>query len=560
MAADLSDPTIRENYLKVRDGTYDWFVLGYGGTRNVITSEKTGTGLDSLKEALTGPVQYVYLKSPVADHYYFAVYISGDASSLLKAKSAVHKRALAEMLVYHHLSFSATAVSEFDLASLTAKASSPDLQVPANDLTGQAAPKRAVVRGASVLTTSALASVKAPEPTSTLPPITEPESEPVKQREPEPEPEPMKQREPEPEPEPVKQREPEPEPEPMRRREPEPEPEPVRRREPEPESEPEPVRRREPEPESEPEPVRRDEHESEQEPVRRREPEPEPEPIREREPERESVKQAESEPEPIREREPEPVKQREPEPVKQAEPQPVKEAAPKKFASEEEELMSQLTEAELAKLLEDVGVDNTPNVVKAAPILSAPHAIVSQDPTEKEEKKNKEREELEALIEKIAQNAREVPVVVNLNHYESLTEDLCVRLGKAIEKNTFITELLLANTNLNGASTAAVVEGLKVNKSITHLNVESNAIGGPGLEAIAEILVVNTSLKELRVANQRTVVGGKPERQFLTALEKNTTLQKLGFSPKDQQTRNQVDKYIFRNKDIARQQRVAGKK
>jgi len=76
------------------------------------------------------------------------------------------------------------------------------------------------------------------------------------------------------------------------------------------------------------------------------------------------------------------------------------------------------------------------------------------------------------------------------------------------------------------------------------------SIGGPGLEALADVLNQNSTLKELRVANQRSTISGKPEREFVKALEKNTTLQKLGFSPKDQTTRNQVDKFIFRNRDL----------
>ena len=48
---------------------------------------------------MTGPIQYAYLRTPKSGVYFLAIFTSADASSLLKAKSAVHKRALADSLV-----------------------------------------------------------------------------------------------------------------------------------------------------------------------------------------------------------------------------------------------------------------------------------------------------------------------------------------------------------------------------------------------------------------------------------------------------------------------------
>ena len=54
-------------------------------------------------QSLTGPIQYVYLRTPKSGVYFLAIFTSADASSLLKAKSAVHKRALADSLVVKQL-------------------------------------------------------------------------------------------------------------------------------------------------------------------------------------------------------------------------------------------------------------------------------------------------------------------------------------------------------------------------------------------------------------------------------------------------------------------------
>ena len=137
----------------------------------------------------------------------------------------------------------------------------------------------------------------------------------------------------------------------------------------------------------------------------------------------------------------------------------------------------------------------------------------------------------------------------------------------------------MANCAIDSTGSVALIEGLRTNKTLTSFNIESNmsatpfpllknlpsltlslfffswyfffhSIGGPGFEALAQVLLENNTIKELRVANQRQTVAGKPERVFVQALEKNTSVQKLGFSPKDQTTRNLVDKYIFRNRDL----------
>ena len=63
-------------------------------------------------------------------------------------------------------------------------------------------------------------------------------------------------------------------------------------------------------------------------------------------------------------------------------------------------------------------------------------------------------------------------------------------------------------------------------------------------------LIAGTELADLPLEQIVTSTAGKPERVFVQALEKNTSVQKLGFSPKDQTTRNLVDKYIFRNRDL----------
>jgi len=140
------------------------------------------------------------------------------------------------------------------------------------------------------------------------------------------------------------------------------------------------------------------------------------------------------------------------------------------------------------------------------------------------------------------------------------TEEQQLRLGAGLAKNEHIIEFAAANAKIGERAGATIAKGLTLNKSIGIVNLESNLLGGPGLEALADLLLVNTTIKELLINNQRTAIPSKAETKLANAIEKNTSLQKLGYVCRDQACRQKIDKFIFRNKDLARQARVAASK
>ena len=76
-----------------------------------------------------------------------------------------------------------------------------------------------------------------------------------------------------------------------------------------------------------------------------------------------------------------------------------------------------LTEEELAALMEDLGVDNQPSIVKADPRLVASGAVVVHDEKAKEEEKIVQTELIEKIITQLETNDPYC-VRINLNNSE----------------------------------------------------------------------------------------------------------------------------------------------
>ena len=174
-------------------------------------------------------------------------------------------------------------------------------------------------------------------------------------------------------------------------------------------------------------------------------------------------------------------------------------AVPRTGDPELDALAANMSPEELAQLAEDLGIelniaDTTTEVIKgtAPAAVKGSDAVISYEaPTE--ESKEEFKQELLRVIEFVEQDSMACRQV-NFNNNECahleynlrcdaderilfarfFDEQLQVRLGKALARNTMVVELFLANCNLKEAGAIAIAEGLKANKSINNVNVESN--------------------------------------------------------------------------------------
>uniref|UniRef100_H2ZBV4 Uncharacterized protein n=1 Tax=Ciona savignyi TaxID=51511 RepID=H2ZBV4_CIOSA len=163
---------------------------------------------------------------------------------------------------------------------------------------------------------------------------------------------------------------------------------------------------------------------------------------------------------------------------------------------------------------------------------------------------------VEETLLRIWENDEEL-VEVNLNNIQNVEMDIFEQLASAMEDNTHVKSLKLANTGLTDRAARALATMLKHNKSLETLNVESNFITGGGALRIVAALRRNNSLIELRLDNQRHIFGANVEHEFAKILKDNKTLMRFGYQFANPGPRMSASNYLTKNMDDVRKKRVA---
>jgi len=133
---------------------------------------------------------------------------------------------------------------------------------------------------------------------------------------------------------------------------------------------------------------------------------------------------------------------------------------------------------------------------------------------------------------------------------------LAPKLVKAMASNTFITNLKLANCNLQGAEGRELGEALKKNTTIRRLSIDSNMLAPADLEAVIQGLKENTSIEEFRCNNQLMGDIGRSSclalERLLEALQTNTRIVKVGLHIQEAHFNNEINKQIMKNNQEAK--------
>ncbi|XP_039265327.2 uncharacterized protein LOC120340983 isoform X2 [Styela clava] len=149
---------------------------------------------------------------------------------------------------------------------------------------------------------------------------------------------------------------------------------------------------------------------------------------------------------------------------------------------------------------------------------------------------------------------------VNLNNIHEVPIERFEELADAMQENTRVTSLLLANTGLTDRAAKALASMLKRNKTLKKLNIESNFITGDGARRVVSALRKNNSLTELSIDNQRHIFGAKVEMEMSKLLRENTSLLKFGYQFANPGPRMATSTILTKNIDLVRKKRVAEEK
>eukprot|EP00062_Callorhinchus_milii_P013385 gi/632961623/ref/XP_007896857.1/ PREDICTED: leiomodin-2 [Callorhinchus milii] len=165
------------------------------------------------------------------------------------------------------------------------------------------------------------------------------------------------------------------------------------------------------------------------------------------------------------------------------------------------------------------------------------------------------RVDIDEMLESVRSNdvAR---MEINLNNMENVSGETLVQFARAMETNTAVRSVTLANTHADDQAAIALADMLRVNRTITNLNVDSNFITGKGILAMVRALQNNEVLTELRFHNQRHICGAQVEMEMAKVLKENSTLLKLGYHFELPGPRMSMTAVLTRNLDKQRQKRL----
>ncbi|XP_059762635.1 leucine-rich repeat-containing protein 45 isoform X2 [Balaenoptera ricei] len=110
---------------------------------------------------------------------------------------------------------------------------------------------------------------------------------------------------------------------------------------------------------------------------------------------------------------------------------------------------------------------------------------------------------------------------------QSLTVDTCRALGKLLQKEALLTELVLSDCMLSEEGAVLLLQGLCVNTIVRFLDLKGNNLRAAGAEALAKLLRQNKSIQSLTLEWNSLGTWEEAFAAFCGALAANGTLRQL---------------------------------
>ncbi|XP_032946743.1 leucine-rich repeat-containing protein 45 isoform X2 [Rhinolophus ferrumequinum] len=110
---------------------------------------------------------------------------------------------------------------------------------------------------------------------------------------------------------------------------------------------------------------------------------------------------------------------------------------------------------------------------------------------------------------------------------QSLTADTCGALGKLLQKEAFVTELVLSDCMLSEEGAILLLQGLCANTVLQFLDLKGNNLRAAGAEALGRLLRQNKSIQSLTLEWNNLGTWEDAFATFCGALAANSTLRQL---------------------------------
>ncbi|XP_018575634.1 tropomodulin-1 isoform X2 [Anoplophora glabripennis] len=154
---------------------------------------------------------------------------------------------------------------------------------------------------------------------------------------------------------------------------------------------------------------------------------------------------------------------------------------------------------------------------------------------------------------KKVQNDESKFIDLNWNNIKNISDEKFDSLFEALENNTHLETLSLANSGLTDKHVEKLAQAIEKNETLRVVNVETNFISPTGVVRLIKALLKKKSVEEFRAANQRSqILGNKIEMEITQLIEKNPTILRLGLHLEYNDARHRIATHLQRNIDTKR--------
>ncbi|KAI8377381.1 hypothetical protein BD560DRAFT_390986 [Blakeslea trispora] len=127
---DITDPRILNAYISITEhDPTDWLILGYKGTRDVISLYACGeNGLSEFRDNLTDEILFGFIR--IEDKFILVTYVPDSVSGVRRARALVHSRAVANILELSHAQLTASSLSDLSDGNIRTRLKLGQHQIP----------------------------------------------------------------------------------------------------------------------------------------------------------------------------------------------------------------------------------------------------------------------------------------------------------------------------------------------------------------------------------------------------------------------------------------------
>ncbi|KAI1720812.1 tropomodulin [Ditylenchus destructor] len=143
-------------------------------------------------------------------------------------------------------------------------------------------------------------------------------------------------------------------------------------------------------------------------------------------------------------------------------------------------------------------------------------------------------------------------VEINLNNMKRTPIPQVKRLIMALQDNTYLEKLSLANMGLYDMDIAPLIDVMENNDTLRAINVETNYLSGDFFAKLFRAALRYQSLEEVKAVNQGVSFSTTAEREIIDAIFENRGLTKISLNLRLPEGRHKVEKATIRNQEIRR--------